>query len=50
MTACNFTVALFCRVDDVLQNQKKHPLEEASFSRVVSKRSGDAWDAARFAR
>jgi hypothetical protein len=36
MTACDFTVALFCRVDDVLQNQKKHPLAELHPSEVVT--------------
>ncbi len=36
MTADNFTVALFCRVDDVLKNQKKHPLAELYPSEVVT--------------
>jgi hypothetical protein len=36
MTSCDFTVALFCRVDDVLKNEKKHPLAELHPSEVVT--------------
>jgi len=36
MTACDFTVELFCRVDDALPNEKKHPLAELYPSEVVT--------------
>lgn len=36
MTACDFTVALFCRVDDELQDVKKHVLAELHPSEVVT--------------
>ena len=36
MTSQDFTLALFCRVDDVLKDQKKHPLAELHPSEVVT--------------
>ncbi len=36
MTAIDFTVALFCRVDDDLPEEKKHPLAELYPSEVVT--------------
>jgi len=36
MTSCDFTVALFCRVDDVLKQEKKHILAELHPSEVVT--------------
>ena len=37
MTAMDFTVELFCRVDDALLNEKKHCLAELYPSEVVTK-------------
>jgi hypothetical protein len=36
MTSSDFTVTLFCRIDDVLKDQKKHPLAELYPSEVVT--------------
>lgn len=36
MTCSDFTLALFCRVDDVLREQKKHPLAELHPSEIVT--------------
>ena len=36
MTSCDFTLALFCRVDDALSDQRKHPLAELHPSEVVT--------------
>ena len=39
MTACDFTVALFCRVDDAMPEVLKHPLSKLHPSEVVAKLS-----------
>jgi hypothetical protein len=36
MTSCDFTVELFCRVDDVLADSKKHPLSSLAPGEVVT--------------
>ena len=36
MTSSDFTLALSCRVEDVLNNEKKHPLSELYPSDVVT--------------
>ncbi len=36
MTAVDFTMALFCRVDDVLWHMQKHPSAELYPSEVVT--------------